>query len=74
MGVFFDSNINKNWHLSGGLIMTFIFLLSLVCLSVFESKLRNSPFYEQVEAFRREGLKENALNKKEQLKDILQSD
>lgn len=51
--------------------MTFIFLLSLICLSIFESKLRNSPYYDQVEALRRGGLTENVPNKKERLKDVV---
>lgn len=66
MGWFFDSKNTKAMHLVGGLIMTSIFLVSLVCLSVFETKLRKSPFYEQIEAFRKEELSANALNQKEQ--------
>ena len=66
MGWFFDSTNTKTMHLVGGLIMTSVFLVSLVCLSVFETKLRKSPFYEQIEALRKEELCANALNQKEQ--------
>ena len=61
----FWGNNDRELKLCGGIIMTFIFVLSLICISYFEHYLRKSPFYEQVETLRREDMVVNSLNKKE---------
>ena len=60
----FYGNNDRELKLCGSIIMTFIFVLSLICISYFEHYLRKSPFYEQIEALRREDLVVDSINKK----------
>ena len=63
MGKFYGNN-DRELKLCGGIIMSFVFLISLICIAYFEHYLRKSPYFEQIEALRREDLVDSSLNKK----------